>query len=78
MNKISLYTLINYLEATDGLPGFVIEKQFLRGKQFLETFQKLVDSSVIEETDNNYKLNPQVKADISFIKRIDFYRSYKG
>ena len=66
MNKISLYTLVNYLEATESLPEFVIKKQFLNGKEFSNTFQKLISSSVVEQTENgNYKLNSQFKAEIS-------------
>lgn len=68
-NKAALYTLVNYLEATDNGPGITkkeMNERFLKRKEFSTIFRALQENSVIEITqDGNYKLNPDAKTIIS-------------
>lgn len=65
-NKAALYTLVNFLEAYDGyISEQELKKRFLYRKDYSAIFQKLVDSSVVENEDGFYKLNPQAKDYIS-------------
>ena len=67
LNKVALYTLVNYLEAKESITPSEIQTYFLNRKEFSKTFQKLVDSSIIEQTseNGNFKLNSSIKTYLS-------------
>jgi len=67
LNKVALYTLVNYLEAKESISSLEIQAHFLNRKEFSKTFQKLVDSSIIEQSseNGNFKLNSKIKTYLS-------------
>ena len=68
--KAALYTLVNFIEATDsgsGIKQSEIEERFLHQKEYSTIFQKLVDNAVVEKTaeNGNYRLKTEAKQFIS-------------
>ena len=64
--KAALYTLMNFIEASDfgsGIDHQEMEKRFFYKKEFSTIFQKLVDNDVVEKSaeTGNYKLNSEAK-----------------
>lgn len=68
--KAALYTLVNFIEASDsgsGIKQAEIQERFLHQKEYATIFQKLVDNAVVERTaeNGNYRLNTEAKQFIS-------------
>ena len=69
-HKAALYTLMNFIEASDhgaGIKQEELENRFFHQKEYTTVFEKLLKNSVIEKSSENgsYKLNTEAKEFIS-------------
>ena len=69
-HKAALYTLMNYIEASDSGSGInqkELEDRFFHQKEYVTIVQKLLSHSVVEKSNENgtYKLNPEARQFIS-------------